>query len=392
VHYRDLRNRGMVDEVLKVIDRERLYNITGNQIMEINTAFQLYWLATRRPHILGRADKMLLTPDLLNYMLTGVKSAEYSIASTTQLLDARTKTWSDEVIGKLGIPRRLFADVVPAGTVIGKLSGEICEELDVPAAQVISVASHDTQSAVAAVPTEDKDFIFISCGTWSLFGTELDAPLINETTSALNITNEGGYGGRANLLKNIIGLWLIQESRLAWQRQGRDYSYAELEALALKAEPFVSFIDPDAPEFVPSGNLPRRISEFCQRTGQPVPQTPGEVMRCIYQSLALKYRYTFEKLRQVTGRDYPRIHLVGGGTKDNLLCQMTADSCNRDVIAGPIEATVYGNIAVQLLAAGAIKDLAQARELIAASQPVDIYKPMSNWDEAYKKFLNIIEE
>lgn len=394
VHYRDIRTKGLVEESFGLIPKEEFYGTTGIQFMELNTAFQLYSLKKQRPHLLERADKMLLTPDLFNYMLTGIKSTEYSIASTTQLLDANKRDWAWDIIDRLGLPRKLFTKIVPPGTVIGQLSDEICNELGVPKADVVSIASHDTQSAAVAVPAKHKDFIFISCGTWSLFGTELDKPIINEKSEQLNITNEGGYGNTITFIKNIIGLWLIQESRRQWQREGNDYSYAQLEKYALAAEPFVSFIDPDAPEFVPQGNLPKRVREYCKKTEQPVPETVGEIMRCIYQSLALKYRYAYEQIRECTGKQYEDIHMVGGGTKDNLLCQMTANSCNCNVIAGPIEATVIGNIAVQLIASGHIDSTEQARKIIARSQNVVTYTPDDTdvWNQAYAKFKAIIEQ
>lgn len=252
---------------------------------------------------------------------------------------------------------------------------------------MIAVCGHDTQAAITAVPSAEKDFAFISSGTWSLFGTELEEPIINEKSIKMNVTNEGGYGYSIGFLKNIIGLWLIQESRRHWNRSGNDYSYADLERLALQAKPFQCFIDPDAPEFVPHGNIPERVREFCKKTGQYVPESVGEIMRCIYESLAMKYRVTFEKLMECTGKDYPVIHVIGGGTKDTLLCQMTANACNRKVTAGPIEATVLGNIAVQLLATGAIKSIAEARKIVANSEGVKEYLPLDadEWELAYQR-------
>ena len=393
VHYRDSRTAGMIEESFKYIPRQRFYDITGNQFMELNTVFQLLSIVKQRPHIFDRAQTMLLMPDLFNYLLTGVKSTEYTIASTTQLLDAKNKTWSEEIVQALGIPGRLLTQIAQSGTVIGKISQELCEELDIPPADVIAVASHDTQSAVVAIPSQEKDFVFLSCGTWSLMGTELDAPLINEKSSEFNITNEGGAGNKTTFLKNIIGLWLIQESRRQWQREGNDYSYAKLEDLALSVKPFESFIDPDAPEFVAPGNIPKRVREFCERTNQAVPETVGDVMRCIYQSLAMKYRYSLEQIESCTGKTYSTIHVVGGGVKDRLLCQMTADACGRQVNAGPIEATVLGNIAVQLMASGEIASLADARRLIANSEKVTIYQPQEfeAWNKAYKRFKNIVK-
>lgn len=392
VHYRDARTAGLVDEAFKTMPKEKLYGITGIQFMELNTLFQLIALKKYRPWMLERADKMLFMPDLFGYMLTGKMCAEYSIASTSQLIDLDKRTWSKEILDAFGIKESVFAPLVQPGTVLGELSKEVCEECGVDPVPVISVCGHDTQSAITSVPCEDGDFAFLSSGTWSLFGTELDKPIVNETSMNINITNEGGFDGSTGFLKNIIGLWLIQESRRQWKREGKEYSYADLEKLALAAEPFKCFIDPDAPEFVPHGNIPERVREFCRKTGQYVPETVGEIMRCIYESLAMKYRLTFEKLRECTERDYPVIHVIGGGTKDGLLCQMTANSCDRTVKAGPIEATVMGNVAVQLMSDGSVKNIGQARKIVAESSELKTFEPKDTdkWAEAYKDFLKII--
>lgn len=392
VHYRDARTVGLVDEAFKTMPKEKLYGITGIQFMELNTLFQLISLKKYRPWMLERADKMLFMPDLFGYMLTGKMCAEYSIASTSQLIDLDKRTWSKEILDAFGIKESVFAPLVQPGTVLGELSKEVCEECGVDPVPVISVCGHDTQSAITSVPCEDGDFAFLSSGTWSLFGTELDKPIVNETSMNINITNEGGFDGSTGFLKNIIGLWLIQESRRQWKREGKEYSYADLEKLALAAEPFKSFIDPDAPEFVPHGNIPERVREFCRKTGQYVPETVGEIMRCIYESLAMKYRLTFEKLRECTERDYPVIHVIGGGTKDGLLCQMTANSCDRTVKAGPIEATVMGNVAVQLMSDGSVENIGQARKIVADSSELKTFEPKDTdkWAGAYEDFLKVV--
>lgn len=392
VHYRDARTVGLVDEAFNTMPKEKLYGITGIQFMELNTLFQLISLKKYRPWMLERADKMLFMPDLFGYMLTGKMCAEYSIASTSQLIDLDNRTWSKEILDAFGIKESIFAPLVQPGTVLGELSKEICEECGVDPVPVISVCGHDTQSAITSVPCEDGDFAFLSSGTWSLFGTELDKPIVNETSMNINITNEGGFDGSTGFLKNIIGLWLIQESRRQWKREGKEYSYADLEKLALAAEPFKCFIDPDAPEFVPHGNIPERVREFCRKTGQYVPETVGEIMRCIYESLAMKYRLTFEKLRECTERDYPVIHVIGGGTKDGLLCQMTANSCDRTVKAGPIEATVMGNVAVQLMSDGSVKNIGQARKIVADSSELKTFEPKDTdkWAGAYEDFLKVV--
>lgn len=391
VHYRDKRTSGLVEESFKSVPRQKMYDITGIQFMELNTLFQLISLKKQRPEMLERADKMLFMPDLFAYFLTGKMCSEYSIASTSQLIDINTRTWSKELLDAFGIKESLFAPLTEPGTQLGNLSKEICEECGVESVPVISVCGHDTQSAITAVPCESGDFAFLSSGTWSLFGTELQKPIVNETSLKINITNEGGFGGTTGFLKNIIGLWLIQESRRQWQREGKDYSYADLEKLALSEEPFKCFIDPDAPEFVPQGNITERVREFCRKTGQYVPESVGEIMRCIYESLAMKYRMTFEKLCECTGKDYPVIHVIGGGTKDGLLCRMTASSCGKTVKAGPIEATVMGNVAVQLMSDGTIGSISEARKAVAASESLKTYEPENTdeWIKAYESFVKI---
>lgn len=393
IHYRDARTVGLIEESFKLIDREKFYGITGLQFMEFNTAFQLLAIVRERPEIFDRVDKILLTPDLFGYFLTGEKNAEFSIASTTQLMDAYTGKWSKEVLDALGVPERILPEIIPCGTKVGKVLPAIKEELGLENdVDVIAVAGHDTQSAMVSVPTQEKDFIFMSCGTWSLFGTELDKPLINETSSKLDITNESGYGGRISFLKNIIGLWMIQESRRQWIREGKEYGFGELEKMAEAAEPLKCFVDTAAPEFNPAGNIPRRIREYCKRTGQYVPQTEGEIVRCINQSLAMKYRNTIIQIQECTGKEYPVIYMLGGGIQSHMLCQLTANACGREVSAGPIEATVYGNIALQLMATGEIRDINEARRVIAASEPIAHYQPQDAevWDKAYETYLEVI--
>ncbi len=392
VHYRDERTVGMIEDAANIIPNEEFYNRTGIQFMELNTVYQLYSLAKNRPHILERADKLLFMPDLFGYFLTGNKTTEYSIATTSQMVDLSTKTWTVDLLDRLGIPSSILCDIAPSGSVLGTIKKEVAEECSVKEVPVISVCGHDTQSAITAVPCEDEDFAFLSSGTWSLFGTELKEPIINEKSIAMNVTNEGGYGKSVGFLKNIIGLWLIQESRRHWNKLGNHYTYADLEKLALASEPFRSFIDPDAPEFVPHGNIPERVKEYCRKTNQPVPETVGQVMRCIYESLALKYRLTLENLEDCTGKTYPAIHIIGGGTKDTLLCSMTACSTGRKVIAGPVEATVLGNIAVQLMASGDIDSVQQARKIIGNSEQTTEYAPenVDSWNEAYECFKTII--
>ena len=391
VHYRDKRNSGMADEAAKLISKQEMYGLTGIQFMDFNTAFQLLSIKKNRPELLERAESLLFMPDLFAYFLTGNKVSEYSIATTSQLIDINTREWSGTMLEKLGLPRRIFERIVPAGSVTGYLSDDICEELGLDKVPVTAVCGHDTQSAITAVPSEEKDFAFISSGTWSLFGTETDAPIVNERSYAFNVTNEGGYGYSTAFLKNICGLWLIQESRRQWMREGKEFSYAELEKAALGEKPFACFIDPDSAEFGIPGDLPTRIADYCRRTGQYVPETVGETVRCIYESLAMKYRAVFEGIEECTGKKYGHINVVGGGTKDTLLCGMTAESCGVPVFAGPIEATVMGNVAIQFIGCGEIADVAEARKIIAGSESLKKYVPENTdaWNAAYKTYKSV---
>ena len=389
VHYRDRRTAGMLARAFEKLPKAEFYTRTGNQFMEINTAFQLLYLTENRPELLERAETLLLMPDLLRYMLTGQMQTEYSIATTTQLLDAGRGDWSKEVLSALGIPQRLFTPIIPTATEAGTLSSEICEELGLQPAKVIAVAGHDTQCALASVPATQPDFLFLSCGTWSLLGTELDAPLINEETLLCNITNEGGFGQKASFLKNIIGLWLIQETRRSFVKAGELFSFAEMEAMARSCEPFQCFIDPDDDRFVPAGDIPSRIAAYCQETGQTVPQSKAEMLRCIYDSLAMKYRFAIRQIEACTHKTYDTLHIVGGGVKDKLLCRLTADVCGKTVVAGPVEATVFGNMVLQLIALGKVKSLAEAREIVRRSDKVETFTPETSGavEAAYARFL-----
>lgn len=384
VHYRDARTEGMVERALESFPADGLYGETGTQIMNINSLFQLLAIKEQEPQLWEKAHRLLFMPDLLAYALCGAQACETTIASTSQLLDPRTKNWSQKVLDTYGIPSSLFAPLVKSGSIIGEYQG----------AKVIAAAGHDTQCAVAALPDPKKDAAFLSCGTWSLLGCELDQPVLTAKSRELGLSNEVGANGKVNYLKNIIGLWLIQESRRQWRREGQEYSYAQLEQLALEAQPLRSFIDPDAPEFTPPGDIPGRVKMYCRRTGQPVPETVGQVMRCIYESLALKYRYALDQLTQATGRKFSTLHILGGGTKDGLLCRMTARCTGMPVIAGPVEATALGNVLVQLTALGELPDLEAGRRMIARSEPVTRYDPQCNeaWNQSYERYQEILKD
>ena len=392
-HYRDTRTVGISKHMDTMVSAKEIYDVTGIQAIDFNTLNQLAAEAKADPDILDRAERMLFTPDLLNYFLTGKMATEYTIASTGMILDAAKRDFAYDLIDKIGVKRSLFSPIVQPGHNHGPLLPSITEEVGKNNINVYTVASHDTASAVMAVPSQAKDFIYISSGTWSLMGMELSEPLINDDTRTANFTNEGGINGTIRFLKNIMGLWIIQESRRQWKREGKDYSFAQMEAWAKEAKPFQSLINPDYPSFNTPGNMPEKIREFCRMTGQHVPETVGEVVRCIYESLALKYRHTVEDIQRLRGKKATMINVVGGGTKDHFLSQMTADACGLEVSAGPEEATSIGNLLAQMMALGAIKDLSEAREVVARSFDVKHYAPTADrgaWDEAYGRFCNLL--
>lgn len=393
-NYRDERTNGMIERAMEIAGREFIFKKTGIQFMFFNTLFQLLSMVEKKDSSLYGADKLLFMPDIFNYFLTGEMKNEYTIASTSQLLNAHEKKWDYELMDKLGIPKSIFGEIVMPGTVIGELQDYLCEELGCPKIPVVAIGSHDTASAVASVPVVDEDdYVYISCGTWSLLGVEADEPIINEKSEELNYTNEGGVEGKIRFLKNIMGLWVTQECRRQWQREGNSYSFDELENSAWVAAPFVSFIDVDDMSFASPGNMPKRIREFCSRTGQPVPEDIGAVIRCANQSLAFKYRKTIESLEAVLGKGLNVIHMVGGGIKDEMVSQFTANATGRTVIAGPIEATSAGNAIMQLKALGEISSLTQARQVIKNSFPVKVYTPTDEdkWNLAYQDYLKYVK-
>lgn len=396
-NYRDVRTEGIQEYVFeKIAPLSEIYGVTGIQSLNFNSIYQMAADLRDRPWIVENAETMLFMPDLLGYMLTGEKKTEYTIASTGAVLDAEKRDYAADLLAKFGVPEKLLCEVVEPGTELGALLPSIEEETGNTGAKVIKVASHDTASAVLAVPAENEDFLYISSGTWSLMGIESKTPVINELSAKYNFTNEGGVFGTIRILKNIMGLWIEQESRRQWTREGTKYTFDELSEMALASKPFQCFIDPDDQLFATAGNMPKRIREYCAKTGQHVPETVGEVVRCIFESLSLRYRWTAEKLEELTGRKYPVINIVGGGTKEEMLSQFTADASHRKVCAGPVEATALGNIAMQCIASGEIKDMWEARRVIRNSTDIKEYEPdMENaaaWDEAYSRFLGIIGE
>ncbi len=393
VHYRDSRTNGIPEEVYEKFSAEELFMQSGIQPMNINTIFQLYYLAHHESNTLFRAEKMLMMPDLFAYLLTGETKSEFTEATTSQLIDHKTKGWNIKLIEELGIPKRIFSQLIQPGEVYGVLKQELCEEFRIEPVPVIACCSHDTASAVMAVPSLEEHFAFLSCGTWTLFGTELRHARVTQEALGMGLTNEGGYGGTTTLLKNIMGLWLIQETRRYYQKNGKDYSFAELEKMALDAEPFVSFIDPNDALFAAPEDMPLKIQEYCRRTGQPVPETPGEIMRCIYQSLACEFALTFEKIEKLTGHSFGLVHMIGGGTKDKLLCQLTANAAGKSAVAGPVEATALGNGISSLIALGEIADISAARKVIIDSGLTVTYEPQEHdkWLPALERYRELVK-
>jgi rhamnulokinase len=392
-HYRDSRTDGVPEEAFRRVPRAEIFERTGIQFMQINSLYQLLTMVVHRSPVLDVAETFLTMPDLFNYWLTGRKVCEFSIATTTQCYDPRQGDWARSLLERLDIPTHIFPEVVPSGTVLGQLLPSVADEVGVDSLPAIAPACHDTGSAVAAVPAESSDFVYLSSGTWSLMGAELSEPVINERSLGFNFTNEGGVRGTFRFLKNITGLWLVQECRRAWAREGEEFSYDELTHMAAQAAPLRSVVDPDCGEFLKPGDMPTRIRAFCRRTDQSVPQSKGELVRCTLESLALKYRWVLERLEEILGRRLEPVHIVGGGTRNRLLNQFAADATGRQVVTGPIEATAIGNVIVQLMALGHIASLDEGRQVVRNSFDIGMYEPVDGdvWDEAYDRFLDIME-
>jgi rhamnulokinase len=379
--YRDVRTRGVMDKAFQRMSRSEMFAHTGLQFMELNTAFQMYAMRLEGSPLLDIADRFLMIPDFIHWQLSGVQCNEYTDASTTQLLDPSSKEWSLPVIEALGLPAHVFLPPTQPGTVLGPITGRIAQHTQLPAqVEVVLPASHDTGSAVLAVPAssfaqKQPDWCYISCGTWSLMGVELAQPNLSRLCQEFNFTNEGGVSGSVRLLKNISGLWIVQQCREQWRRQGRELGWSELSRMAMQAPAMTAIIDPDDASFAAPDNMPEAIRRYCQRTQQPVPENEGQIVRCALESLALRYRMVLEMLQTLTGSQIQTVHLVGGGVQNTQLCQFAADACERSVIAGPIEATALGNILVQAIGCGLLSDIAQARELVRNSPDIQRYEP-----------------
>ncbi|WFA04610.1 rhamnulokinase family protein [Bacillus sp. HSf4] len=392
-HYRDPRTEGVMEEVFEKIGREKIFAHTGIQMLPFNTMFQLYALKRANSPLLERAETLLMIPDLLRYFLTGEKKSEWTNATTTQLFNPTISGWDRELISRLGLPAAIFPnDILKPGSEAGRLTSSVCAELDVPAVPVIAVGEHDTASAVVGVPAETKDFVYLICGTWSLIGTELDRPIMSKDALDWNFTNEGGVGGTFRFLKNIMGLWLFQRCQADWEKRGLMFTNEELVRLAGRSARFKAVLDPDDSIFLNPVNMPEAIQTYCRNTNQEVPETPGEIIRCVLESLAFKYRFTLERIERLTGKQYEGLHMVGGGIHNELLCQYTANVLAKKVWAGPSEASAIGNVAVQAMALDMFWDVQEARHAIKASFPQKTYTPedVRAWEAAYQHYYEHI--
>jgi rhamnulokinase len=391
-HYRDPHTEGAMEAAIRTIPKAEIYRRTGLQFMRINSLYQLLALQRDRSPLLDAAETLLFMPDLFHFFLTGVKANEFTDASTSQLLDPHARNWAFDLIERFGLPGRIFGPIVQPGTVLGPLRPSISTETGLAALPVIAPATHDTGSAVAAVPARGDSWAFISSGTWSLLGAELPRPLVTDAALAANFTNEGGVAGTTRLLKNIMGLWLVQECRRCWAKGGNSYGYDDLVRMAEAAPPFGSFVDPDDTAFLLPDSMPDAVREFCRTRGQDLPVDPGVVVRSCLESLALKYRWVLEKLEGLIGRRLDVIHVVGGGSQNALLCQWTADATGRPVLAGPVEATALGNVVVQMMGLGLIGSLAEGREIVRRSVEITSYDPRNtaNWDEQFGRFSKLV--
>jgi len=390
-HYRDARTDGMLDEAFRRVPRAEIFAQTGIQFMQLNTLYQLLAMSLGKSPLFEVAETFVTVPDLLNYWLTGKITNEFTIATTTQCLNPLTRDWARDLLDSFGIPSRLFHPVTQPGTNLGALLSEVAEETGAGALSVVAPACHDTGSAVVAVPAQNQDFAWISSGTWSIMGAEVRQPVLGGKALVYNITNEGGVFGTWRLSENIMGLWLVQECRRFWRDHGQNLGYDEITHLAAEARPFLAVVNPNADLFFHLGDMPEKIRKFCAESGQPVPQTKGEIVRVALESLALKYRHLLEHLEELVGKRLDPIHIIGGGAMNRLLNQFTADCTGRTVVTGPAEATAIGNVLMQAIALGHLGSLAEARAVVRKSFDVESYYPASSagWDEAYAKLLKL---
>jgi rhamnulokinase len=387
-HYRDSRTNGITDKAFELMSKRDIYENTGLQFLPFNSVYQLLAMRLSHSAALAKAKHLVFIADLFSYFLCGRVFAEYSLASTSQFMDMRTGRWSKKILDKLSLPVDIMPEIVESGTVVGPLTAKVADEIGCGPIPVIAIGSHDTASAVVAVPAvDDADWAYLSSGTWSLMGIEVPKAIINDKTFAYDFTNEGGVENTIRLLKNIMGLWLMQECRRQWQREGTDLSYAELAAMAEKAKPFTHHINVDDSSFLAPGEMPQRINDYLSETGQKPISDKGQMLRTVLESLALKYRSVMEAMEDVAGKKIKVLHIVGGGIQNELLCRFTANALGKKVITGPVEATASGNILMQARAAGQIKSLAEARQILCNSFELKEYEPQktSLWAERYEK-------
>ncbi len=389
--YRDARTQGIMEKVFARFPRDRVYALTGIQFLRFNSLFQLYAMRQAESPLLRQAQDLLFMPDLFHYFLTGKKATEFSYATTSQLFNPATRAWEPELFSLLDLPLSMMQPVTEPGTVIGVLRPDLARETGLGEIPVVAVATHDTASAVAAVPAEGRGWSYISSGTWSLMGIEVDAPIIDDRARELNFTNEGGVAGTFRFLKNITGLWLLQASRRVWN-DADSATYGDLEKSAEEAAAFRSLVDPDDEAFLNPRDMPHAIREYCRRSRQAVPDTVPAVVRCILESLALKYRYVLDQLRSLSPQPIERIHIIGGGSRNRMLCQFTANACGLPVIAGPAEATAAGNILVQALSQEEVEDLSDIRRIVRRSFRLTAYEPQDtgDWNNAFDRFSYLL--
>lgn len=394
-HYRDERNRGIIDQADQVVPKREIFNESGLQFLEFNTLFQLFATKQSNPEILERAKTMLMIPDFFNWCLSGSRVVEFTNATTTQFFHPEKSEWSYDLLSRFDIPTHFLPEVVMPGTELGPLRKSVADQTGLKNITVVAPATHDTGSAVVAVPTSrtgSSNWAYLSSGTWSLMGVEIDHAIVNDLAFEMNVTNEGGVDGTFRLLKNIAGLWLVSECKRCFEKKGKSYDFSQLAQMAESAQPFYAFIDPDDTSFLTPLDMPLAIQEFCKKTGQPVPEEEGQIVRCAFESLAMKYRSVLDRLEKLTGNDIDVIHIVGGGSQNRLLNQLTSNACAKPVIAGPVEATVLGNVMVQARTAGAIDSLADIRTVIRNSYDLEEFEPeeKAQWEEAYGRFQQIL--
>lgn len=394
-HYRDSRTRGVMEHTFQRVPRAEVFASTGLQFMEINSLYQLLAMNQSNPALVEMADKFLMIPDFFHWLLSGSRVVEFTNATTSQMYHPTNRNWSFEMLNKLGLPTQMFPEVVAPGTKLGRLREDVARRAGLPRLEVVAPATHDTGAAIAAVPTErtgSANWAYISSGTWSLMGLELPHAVLTQRALELNVTNEGGIDGTYRLLKNIMGLWLVQECRKSFERNGSPYDYGLLAQVARDARPFRAFVDPDSPAFLAPHDMPEAIRDWCRETNQEIPDTDGGLIRCALESLALKYRMVLGWLEELSGEKTDVIHIVGGGTQNELLNQFTANATGRPVVTGPVEATALGNVLVQARTSGSVGSLSQIRDIVRASSTMQRYEPQntSQWNDAYGRFLSLV--